>query len=148
MSKFKNVVFQKDGGFNEGNVVDNSINIKPVQRTILTIGTLWIPVFYEQGTNKPYINKIKEIVSEPIPAEFPTDLGNTTNIKATYGESVKVKTIIETKQRYYINSKTKVKGWGQLLNGNTYLNAGSKGNAKKPLFEEFKNFLSFAIREN
>jgi hypothetical protein len=147
MSKFKNVVFQKDGGFNEGNVVDNTINIKPVQKSILKPGTLWIPVFYDK-TGKPYINKIKEVVSTPFPAEFKTELGNIVNIKATYGESVRVKTIIESKQRYYISTKTKVKGWGQLLNGNTYLNAGSKGNAQKPLFEEFKNFLSFAIREN
>ncbi len=144
MSKLSNVVFAKDGAHNLGNIQSNTINIKSEQEKTLTNGTLWIPIF--EDANGPYICRVMRIVSEPKPAEYPT-VYNAQNLKADYSKCVKVKTIIETMKKHYLSKSARVRGWGQLTYGNTVLNEGTKGNAQKALFNEFKNYLSFAIRE-
>ena len=138
------VVFSKDGGHNLGNIVSNTINIKPGQQKVLTIGTLWIPIF-EGKDGAPYINRIMEVVGTPTPAVHKT-IYNAENIKSDYNMQVKVRTRVETLKPHYLSKKAKVKGWGQLTYGNTSLTSNDKGTAKKALYNEYNEFCGFALR--
>jgi hypothetical protein len=136
MSKFKKVVFSKSEFNNEGNIVANMINIKKQQQSVYTPGTLVVPIYTNTKTKEHYMNKVLEVVSEPIQTRYDT------KGKPQYDMSVKVRTKIESMEPIKVRKNTINSA---LRYGTTKIDASSDG-VKGIAYKEFERFVSLAIR--
>ena len=136
MSKFSKVVFSKSEFNNEGNIVANMINIKQQQQSVYTPGTLVVPIYTNPKTKEHYMNKVLEIVSEPIQTKYDT------KGKPKYDMSVKVRTRIESMEPIKVRKNTINSA---LRYGTTKIDANSDG-VKGIAYKEFERFVGLAIR--
>jgi hypothetical protein len=140
MSNFKKVVFAKSDFNNIGNMLSEpTINITEKQKSILTTGTLWVPIFTDPVTNERHFSMVREVIGEPTKSKHKTPS------KENYNFEVKVRTVVESKVPIKIRKGTIS---GMLTLGNTKLDSKSEGKngVKRKAYNEFERLVSLAIR--
>jgi hypothetical protein len=141
MSNFKKVVFAKSDFNNIGNMLSEpTINITEKQKSILTTGTLWVPIFTDPLTGEKHFSMVREVISEPTKSKHKTPS------KEDYNFEVKVRTLVESKVPIKIRKgaiHSSLMAWGNVKID--AFNEGTNG-VKRKAYNEFERLVSLAIR--